>query len=209
MKEDDDELDTEDDDPLCPQICFTAAEKAGFRRPWRSALAVKGLDRKVPYLPLARRLNYLWAKHGHIQISDLKNGCYMIRFRCQEDYEGAIMGGPWLLGDTYLTVHRWFKGFDPWTTSVTTTMVWVTLPYLPIEFYNLVVVTRIASRIGKPVRVDRATKECARGKYARVCVEVDLSKLLLPKYKVEGVTYLVVYEGFHKICTKCGMLPLL
>ncbi|CAN0903112.1 hypothetical protein LINGRAHAP2_LOCUS37194 [Linum grandiflorum] len=181
------------------------AEKAGFRRPWRSALVVKGLDRKVPYLPLARRHNYLWAKHGHIQIFDLKNGCYMIRFRCQEDYEGTIMGGHWLLGDTYLTVHKWFKGFDPWTTSVTTTMVWVTLPYLPIEFYNLVAVTRIASRIGKPVRVDRATKECARGKYARVCVEVDLSKPLLPKYKVEGVTYLVVYEGFHKICTKCGM----
>ncbi|CAN0881742.1 hypothetical protein LINGRAHAP2_LOCUS14410 [Linum grandiflorum] len=89
--------------------------------------------------------------------------------------------------------------------SVTTTMVWVTLPDLPIEFYNPIAITRIASRIVKPVRVDRATQEGARGKYARVCVEVDLSKPLLPKYKLEGVTYLVVCEGFHKICTKCGM----
>ncbi|CAN1222093.1 hypothetical protein LINGRAPRIM_LOCUS481, partial [Linum grandiflorum] len=38
-----------------------------------------------------------------------------------------------------------------------------------------------------------------------VCVEVDLSKRLLPKYKPEGVTYLVAYEVFHKICTNCGM----
>ncbi|CAN0912348.1 hypothetical protein LINGRAHAP2_LOCUS27330 [Linum grandiflorum] len=110
-----------------------------------------------------------------------------------------------MLGDTYLTVHRWFKGFDLWTTKVTTTLVWVELPDLPIEFYNPEAVMQIASRIGKPVRVDRATEAGAQGKYARVCVEVDLSKRLLPKYKVEGVPYLIVYEGFHKICTKCGM----
>ncbi|CAN0858734.1 hypothetical protein LINGRAHAP2_LOCUS7429 [Linum grandiflorum] len=157
MREEDDMVDEEEDDPLCPQICFTAEEKARFQRPWRSALVVKGLDRKIPYIPLARPLNYLWAKHGHIQISDLKNGCYLVRFRRQEDYDWAIKGGPWMLGDTYLTVHRWFKVFDPWTTKVTTTMVWVELPDLPIEFYNPEAVMRIASRIGKPVRVDRAT----------------------------------------------------
>ncbi|CAN0837810.1 hypothetical protein LINGRAHAP2_LOCUS1904, partial [Linum grandiflorum] len=36
-------------------------------------------------------------------------------------------------------------------------------------------------------------------------IEVDLFKRLLPKYKVEGVSYLIVYEGLHKICTNCGM----
>ncbi|CAN0886311.1 hypothetical protein LINGRAHAP2_LOCUS15334 [Linum grandiflorum] len=84
-------------------------------------------------------------------------------------------------------------------------MVWVELPDKPIEFYNPEAVMRIASRIGKPVRVDRAMEASAWGKYARVCVEVDLSKRLLPKYKVEGVPYLIVYERFHKICTKCEM----
>ncbi|CAN0905673.1 hypothetical protein LINGRAHAP2_LOCUS23805 [Linum grandiflorum] len=203
-REEDDEVNEEDDDPLCPQICFTAAEKNSFRRAWRSALVVNGLGRNVPYIPLERRLNAIWARNGQIQISDLKNGCYLVRFRCQEDYEWAINGGPWLLGDTYLTVHRWFKGFDPWRTTIKTTMVWVELPDLPIEFYNPIAVMRIASRIGKPVGVDRATKERARGKYARVCVEVNLTKALLPKYKIEGIPYLIVYEGFHKICTNCG-----
>ncbi|CAN0846803.1 hypothetical protein LINGRAHAP2_LOCUS4629, partial [Linum grandiflorum] len=134
-----------------------------FRRAWRSALVVKGLGRNVPYILLERRLNAIWARNSQIQISDLKNGCYLVRFRCQEDYEWAINGGPWLLA-----------------------------------------VMRITSRIGKPVRVDRVTKEGARGKYARVCVEVDLTKPLLPKYKIEGIPYLIVYEGFHKIWTNCG-----
>ncbi|CAN0886133.1 hypothetical protein LINGRAHAP2_LOCUS15293 [Linum grandiflorum] len=182
-------VDDEEEDPLCPQICFTAKEKARFRRPCRSALVVKGLDRKIPYLPLARRLNYLWAKHGHIQILDLKNDCYLVQLRRQDDYVWAINGGgggAWMLGDTYLTIHCWLRGFDPCTTKVTTTMVWVELPDLPIEFYNPEVVMRIASKIGKPGWVDQATEEGAHGKFARVCVEVDLSKRLLLKYKIEG-----------------------
>ncbi|CAN0837800.1 hypothetical protein LINGRAHAP2_LOCUS1904 [Linum grandiflorum] len=110
MREEDDMVDEEDDEPLCPKVCFTAVEKERFRHPWWSALVVKGLGRNVPYLPLASQLNLLWAKHGNIQISDLKNGCYLIRFHSKEDYEWAITGGPWMLGDTYLTVHCWFKG---------------------------------------------------------------------------------------------------
>ncbi|CAN0899948.1 hypothetical protein LINGRAHAP2_LOCUS20561 [Linum grandiflorum] len=136
MREEYDELDGDEDDPLCPSIPFIAAEKAGFRRVWCSTLVVRGLGRRVPYLPLARRLNYLWARHGPLQISDLRNGCFLVRFKCGEDYEGAISG--------------------------------------------------------------------ARGKFARICVEVDLSKPLLPTYKVEGVKYFIEYEGLHEICIACG-----
>ncbi|CAN0858704.1 hypothetical protein LINGRAHAP2_LOCUS7412 [Linum grandiflorum] len=168
-REEDDTLDDDEEDPLCPSILFTAAENVSFRRVWRSALVVRGLGRRIPYLPLARRLNSLWAKQGPLQISDLRNGFFLVRFKCGEDYENAISNGPWRLDDTYLTVHHWFKGFNPWTTTVTSTMVWVTLPDLPIEFYNPAAVMRIASRIGKPIRVDRATKKGARGKFARVC----------------------------------------
>ncbi|CAN0928868.1 hypothetical protein LINGRAHAP2_LOCUS36719 [Linum grandiflorum] len=204
MREEDDEFDESSFDPLCPDVLFTAEEKTALRRVWRSALVVKGLGRRVPYTLLAPRLNFLWAKNGPLQISDLQNGCYLVRFRSKVDYEGAISGGPWMLGDTYLTVHQWFKGFDPWKTEVKTAMAWVQLPDLPIEFYNTMAVKRIASCIGHPVRIDKATEEGARGKYARVCVEVDLTKPLLSKYKLEGKKYLISYEGLKDLCTICG-----
>ncbi|CAI0380830.1 unnamed protein product [Linum tenue] len=63
---------------------------------------------------------------------------------------------------------------------------------------------RIGALIRKPIRVDRETEEGARGNYARVCVEVDLSKPLLAKYKVEGIKYHIQYEGLDGICTECG-----
>ncbi|CAI0396371.1 unnamed protein product [Linum tenue] len=183
---------------------FTAAEKIRWRREWRSALVVKGLGRRVHFLPLSRRLNYLWARNGEIQITDIKNGCFLVRFKNKLDYELASSGGPWLLGDTYLTVHRWFKGFNPWTTVIKSTIVWVQLPELPVEFVNREAVMRIAARIGKPIRVDRATEMGARAQFARVCVEIDLTRPLLSQYRIEGIKYLIQYEGLENICGECG-----
>ncbi|CAN0917328.1 hypothetical protein LINGRAHAP2_LOCUS30230 [Linum grandiflorum] len=45
MREEDDMLDEDDNDPLCPSILFSATEKSSFRRAWRSALVVRGLGR--------------------------------------------------------------------------------------------------------------------------------------------------------------------
>ncbi|CAL1353834.1 unnamed protein product [Linum trigynum] len=203
-REEDDVEDGKDFDRLCPSALFTAAEKARWRREWRSALVVKGLGHRVSYVPLSRRLNYLWARHGELQISDLKNAWFLVRFRRREDYEIAINGGPWLLGETYLTVMRWYKGFNPWKSMVRSTLVWVQLPDLPIGFIHKEAAMRIGGLIGTPVKVDRATELGARGNFARVCVEVDLTRPLLARYKVEGTEYLIQYEGLDHICTECG-----
>ncbi|CAI0429468.1 unnamed protein product [Linum tenue] len=56
----------------------------------------------------------------------------------------------------------------------------------------------------KPVLVDRATELGARGKYARICVEVDLTQPLISKFKIKGITYLVQYEGLDDLCSNCG-----
>ncbi|CAN1797709.1 hypothetical protein LINPERHAP1_LOCUS21390 [Linum perenne] len=52
--------------------------------------------------------------------------------------------------------------------------------------------------------LDLATTEGARARYARVCVEVDISKPLLGKYMIENRTFLMEYESLENICTSCG-----
>lgn len=37
-----------------------------------------------------------------------------------------------------------------------------------------------------------------------MCVEVDLSKPLLPYYIIKGIEYIVEYEGLHSLCFSCG-----
>ncbi|CAI0432374.1 unnamed protein product [Linum tenue] len=40
--------------------------------------------------------------------------------------------------------------------------------------------------------------------YARVCVEVDLTKPVLDSYRNEGKKYYIEYESLHNICMECG-----
>lgn len=55
---------------------------------------------------------------------------------------------------------------------------------MPIEYYDKVLLRRIGNRLGRTIRVDEATEEASRAKYARICVEVDLSKPLIAKFRM-------------------------
>ncbi|CAL1393638.1 unnamed protein product [Linum trigynum] len=195
---------TVEEDPRCPTIYFSPEEWHNYRREWRSALMVKVLGRSYPYPIMAKRLNMLWARNRTIQITNRPNGFFFVRFTSKLDYELALTGGPWLIGDNYITIQKWKKGFDPRTCQIQSTSVWIRLPDLPIELYHPEAVLRIAKRAGTPIRVDRATELGARGVFARACIEVDLTKPLLSKYKVEGVEYEIKYEGLENICFECG-----
>lgn len=75
---------------------------------------------------------------------------------------------------------------------------------LPIEYYDAAFLGFVGNRIGRTVKVDRNTLSQERGKYARICVEVDLAKPLLPVFEVKGKIYRVEYEGLHLLCLSCG-----
>ncbi|CAN1188106.1 hypothetical protein LINPERHAP2_LOCUS39125 [Linum perenne] len=55
------------------------------------------------------------------------------------------------------------------------------------------------------IRLDLATAEGTRGRYARVCVEVDLTKSLLGKYMIEDKVFKVEYESLENVCFDCGL----
>ena len=62
----------------------------------------------------------------------------------------------------------------------------------------------MASTLGRPIKVDTDTLKIERGKFARVCVEIDLTMPVAGKIWVNGHWYKVQDEGFHLICTSCG-----
>ncbi|CAI0378673.1 unnamed protein product [Linum tenue] len=109
-----------------------------------------------------------------------------------------------MVGDNYLTVHPWTEDFNPYEHEISSTMVWARLLEIPIQYFHPVAVMKIGQRIGKPLRVDHATSTGARSDYARVCVQVDLTKPLLSMFRLHGKKYFVQYEGLDRICLQCG-----
>lgn len=58
--------------------------------------------------------------------------------------------------------------------------------------------------IGKTLKVDLTTSMQSRGKFARICVQVDLEKPLKAHYRLKNRHMKIEYEGIHLICFLCG-----
>jgi hypothetical protein len=54
------------------------------------------------------------------------------------------------------------------------------------------------------LKIDQITSIHSRGKYARICVEIDLDKPLAPHIIIRGFKLPIEYEGLHMICFSCG-----
>ncbi|CAN1189720.1 hypothetical protein LINPERHAP2_LOCUS40074 [Linum perenne] len=175
-----------------------------FYKPWSKALVVRVLEKSFAYPLIKRRLEFLWAKGGRIQVSDLSNDFFLVRFSDIADYHRAAFNGPWKMFEYYITVACWTPEFNE-EAPVQRILTWVRLPKLPIHFFNHTAVTRIGNHIGRTIRLDLATAEGARARYARVCIEIDLSKPLLGKYMIGDRVFYVEYECLENICFTCGM----
>ncbi|KAG5219090.1 receptor protein [Salix suchowensis] len=199
---DDDEEDCDEDD--CPVIKLTAEEKKRIRAPWKQTLIIKLMGRRVGYMFLIQRLKYMWKLRGDFTLTDLGNEFYLAKFANTEDRAHVLFEGPWMVADHYLTVRTWHPNFDPFEASIDKVAVWVRLPDLAMEYYDSTVLWKIGDNIGKTLKIDRATSVGSRGKFARLCVEVDLTKPLLAKFKLRRRIRRIMYEGLHLVCFKCG-----
>lgn len=63
---------------------------------------------------------------------------------------------------------------------------------------------KIGEKIAKILKIDRTTSVSMRGNFARLCVEVDLTKPLLAKFKLRRRIQRIMYEGLHLVCFHCA-----
>lgn len=171
----------------------------------RDALVVKLLGKNVGYFAMKDRLQRVRKAQGGFEILDADNGYYMVKFDLQSDKERVESGGAWMIFDHYLYVFNWAPNFASPSAKIQRTMVWVRFPRLNLIYYNdQNVLLGLASVIGKPIRVDKDTLNVERGRFARVCLEIDLTQSVVGKFWIKDNWYHVEYEGLHLICAKCG-----
>ncbi|XP_061344093.1 uncharacterized protein LOC133290057 [Gastrolobium bilobum] len=146
----------------------------------------------------------MWAREGQVFITDVENGYFLVCFSCQKDLEHALTVGPWVILDHYLTIRSWEPDFNPFQAVIARITAWVRLPGFPIEYANTELIKGIGNWLGKFIKVDAATTSLARGRFARICVELDLTKPLSAEYKLEGRLKQVKYERLPLVCYSCG-----
>nr|POF15884.1 uncharacterized protein CFP56_17124 [Quercus suber] len=180
--------------------------KHRIRTVWASSLIVKVYGRSVGFNFIQSKLNALWKPMGRMDVIDLGKEFYLTRFSCKEDHDMVLRKGPWFVGEHFLSIRPWEPNFQPSSTNVSSIAVWIRLNELPIEYYELEVLTQIGNAVGKILRIDTYTANEARGRFARLCVQVDVDKPLVTTVLIGGIHQTVNYEGIHKLCFSCGRI---
>lgn len=188
-----------------PVINVSDRELMDWSEPWKLTLVVNIMGKKVNFRVLENKLNRDWAREGSIKIIDLPKGFFAVMFSAETDYNRALFEGPWMVADHYLLVQRWRPNFINRAKKESKIAVWIRIPELALELYNLKFLTRLGSSLGNFLKMDQLTTFHHRGQFARICVELDLNKALTPHVIVRGEKARLEYEGLHAVCFTCGI----
>lgn len=187
-----------------PDIIIDEGVIKELSNPWNEALIIKRLGKNIGYRMMQSKLKSVWKLTGDFELMDVDNGFYMVKFDQEADCDKVISEGPWMIFDHYLAVATWRLDFVSTSTKIERTLVWIRFPGMNLVFYDESLLLAMASAVGKPIKVDEHTLKVKRGRFARVCVEIDLNKPVVGKIRVRGNYYKVEYEGLHVICSTCG-----
>ncbi|KAA8549778.1 hypothetical protein F0562_001205 [Nyssa sinensis] len=200
----DEEMTEPQDNAQEPEIKLSSHTLKRIRQPWQDSIIVKLLEKSIGYKMLCNKVTKLWDLQGDYEALDLGYGYFLFKFDSQANCARVVTGGPWVIMDHYLTVRRWEPKFQPALAQVLKTAMWIRLRGVPVEYYDKRVLTEVGRKLGKPLKNDSNTVAAARGKYACLCLEIDLMKPLKTSLNLDGITIQVEYESVHAVCFECG-----
>lgn len=106
-----------------------------------------------------------------------------------------------------LRLFEWAKDFNIHTQRQTHAQVWIRLWELPQEYWMEITLYEIAGAVGTPLIIDHVTKNRLFGHYARILVDLDISKDLFYEVMVEREGFAfplsIEYENLPEFCTHC------
>ncbi|XP_028109549.1 uncharacterized protein LOC114309470 [Camellia sinensis] len=155
---------------------------------------------------LCTRVRNLWGLQDDFNAINLGNNYFLFKFSPQEDCTKVYFGDPWVIMDHYLTARKWEPDFKASGGFETTIAIWVQFPELPIEYFQEKVLYAIVKQNGKPLKIDLTIAMATRGKFARICIEVDLPKSLCPCFILGKNCYNIEYEYIYFFCFHCDMV---
>jgi len=170
----------------------------------RGMLVLNKGDKPISSKDLAAKLPKLWKLNGPWHLSSLGRGFFEFFFHSQEDMRTVWAAGTVSLKPSLLRFFEWQKDFNMHTQRQTHTQVWVRLWELPQEYWMERTLYEIVRAVGTPLLIDNVTRNRLYGHYARILVDMDLSKDIFYEIMVEREGFAfplaIEYEGLPDFC---------
>ncbi|XP_074298709.1 uncharacterized protein LOC141629634 [Silene latifolia] len=173
---------------------------------WQTTLVGTVLGKHSTLVQIETLVSKYWTHITTPEVMYFAKGWYHFRFASAEDME-KIRSNTW-------NVNRFPLVFKPWSPTVIDELtvyhvpIWVLFPSLDPCFWSNTALSKVASLIGNPICADEHTTNKSKLAFARVLVDVDLSKELPKAVQINSpyrgtLLQKVEYEWIPHFCSVC------
>ncbi|XP_058774346.1 uncharacterized protein LOC131648621 [Vicia villosa] len=135
-------------------------------------------------------------------------GYFIVRFKDSEDQSKVMEQGPYFIYGKPLFLKYWTMDFELKANLLRVLPLWITLPNLPLYLWGRKSISKITSALGRPITTDECTTRKLCISYARVLVEVDITRPMKETISIQDHSgkeweQKVEYEWRPKYCQTC------
>ncbi|PPD96434.1 hypothetical protein GOBAR_DD06554 [Gossypium barbadense] len=122
-----------------------------------------------------------WRTNQPLEIIDLENDYFSVKFQTDEEYLEALASEPCTIVGHCLIMRPWMPAFSTDQPYPSSLLVWIRLPRLPEGMYTKSLLQFIGNAIGTVTKIDRNTDSASRGQFVKLTIFIDLGKSLVSK----------------------------
>ncbi|KAH9291600.1 hypothetical protein KI387_043210 [Taxus chinensis] len=145
-----------------------------------------------------------WKWGCWVDIIALPNSALLFNFSKEEEMVKALNIAPWMFGRATLHLKRWKPGVS---LQIKELPIWISLPALPVEFWEDEVLLGIATSMGELISMEPATKARSRLIRARLCVSMAVGAVLPENIILSSPTgrfvQNIVPDDHGLVCPRC------
>ncbi|XP_060179602.1 uncharacterized protein LOC132609567 [Lycium barbarum] len=175
---------------------------------WRIAVVCYILGSKPPLTVIKGYFRHIWRALGVDKVAQVNRGIFLVRFDCMEDRNKATDERIQMFDRKPIVMKGWELDVEMNKTMVEKVPVWVRLEGLELKYWGQTALMKIASLIGKLVKIDSAKNMRERLIYARIMVEVTLNQacpdfVMFENEKGQIIEQEVTYKWRPVLCAHC------
>ncbi|XP_062119004.1 uncharacterized protein LOC133832711 [Humulus lupulus] len=177
---------------------------------WRTSIVCVVLGANTPFRVFEGFVKRIWGNLGIDRIVRMNSGFTLVSFRDVATRDLVLETGVIHFDKKPVVLRPWTPDMDT-VQMVKSVPVWVRLNGLGLQYWGRKSLSALVSTLGKPIMIDQVTRDRSMVKFARILVDMEISKtppktISFVNERDQLVDQLVEYEWLPSKCKTCGCL---